>query len=186
MAIQTPLMFLLLLVVSANVTAQTTQCKCRQHPSEAEASGTCSRTEDPNYCTLKFSTTTPQEYLEFVSRLSKDGIGPPRDALVFASQNAAQNWKPSDIATHLPSLFAVSQRTTFQDQTARVAVEIREAAKNETFIGAFVNGKREATVIRLKEFEATVSLGCVELRRDKLFTMVKTQWSEAKFFCNDF
>lgn len=172
--------------VAQSVTAQTTQCKCRQHPSEAEATGTCSRTEDPSYCTLKFTTTTPEEYREFVSRLKRIGIGPPRDALRFAFQNPPENWSDSDIAAVLPPLFAVSQRTAFQDETARIGQNLQEAAKNNEFVIAFVKSEREAVEIRLKDYRATVSRGCVELQRDKLFTMVKTRWAESMFYCDDF
>ena len=51
-----------------------TKCKCISHQAEAEATGTCSRTEDDTYCTLVFTTTQPKEYNDFVTRLQSLGL----------------------------------------------------------------------------------------------------------------
>ena len=52
-----------------------TMCKCERHKAEAEANGTCSRTEDSRYCTLAFSAT-PKAYRKvfrnFLSEVKKE------------------------------------------------------------------------------------------------------------------
>jgi hypothetical protein len=165
-----------------------TECKCRQHPAEAESDGTCSRTEDPNYCTLRFRTTPPGEYEEFVERLRKIGVGAPKVSLQFANSKPPQAWGPKEIEQLLPALFAMSQRTQFQDQTARIAEAIRQASKNENFVKFFASADQNAIKLKLGDFDATVSLGCVELNRgaDRFYSMVKTPSSKSRFFCDDF
>lgn len=65
--------------------ALATTCSCKQHSASAEASGTCSRTEDEKKCTLTFTTTTPEEYNELLKRLQSLNLtADPRTTLRLA------------------------------------------------------------------------------------------------------
>ena len=175
-------------VMAEGGAAQTTPCKCQQHPAEAQATGTCSRSEDQSYCTLEFTTNTQEGYEQFVSRLKGMGIGSPLEALRFADEHPPESWNPDDIKTYLPALFAVSQRTRFQERTSSIANAIRESSQsNSQLFGAFTaKGKRVAQQFQIGDFSAVVSYGCVELNQPSFHSMVKTRWSEAGVFCSDF
>jgi hypothetical protein len=172
--------------------ANATECKCRQHKSEAEAGGTCSRTEDAQYCTLRFSSTTEAEYKAFTDALAKIGMEVmPREALQFAFERPSKEWDQTALQKMLPPLFAVSQRTLFREQTAIVATALRDALKQGSPTASRISeawrgyGPKVAR-LDVPPFQATVSAGCIELRRAEFSTMVKTRWSETRFFCDDF
>ncbi len=151
------------------------------HQAEAEATGTCSRTEDDTYCTLVFTTT----HNDFVTLLQSLGLEKdPREALQIAYKYPPNNLNAEQLKGILPVLFAISQRTHFQYLTPEIA---------KTFSGdisqIFEPYRKEGkSVIKtnVDNFNATISYGCMELSRGKVFTMVKTRWSKAEFFCDDF
>ena len=162
-----------------------TKCKCISHQAEAEATGTCSRTEDDTYCTLVFTTTQPKEYNDFVTRLQSLGLEiDPREALQIAYKYPPNNLNAEQLKGILPVLFAISQRTHFQYLTPEIT-KIFSGDISQIFEPYRKEGK---SVIKTNvgNFNATISYGCMELSRGKVFTMVKTRWSKAEFFCDDF
>lgn len=175
-----------ILLVSPQALATT--CKCRQHPAQAEASGTCSRTEDKSSCTLTFTATTPEEYARFVRELRSYGLDEidPHLALDFAMRSRPEEWKIQGLAKVLPVLFAISQREIFVDVTPKVFEAFKSNCTQDAcsvFEHAFrLSGQ---TVEKdFGEFKASVSYGCIELQRGDLYTMVKTRWSPRRFFCD--
>ena len=179
----------LIAFLSALITAYAeagTKCKCETHLAEAEATGTCSRTEDKNYCTLVFTTTPQTEYQVFVNRLRKLGLNDdPRKILEMAYKMPPQSFNEKLLRQALPILFAISQRTYFQEVTADIAKAFGKQPLKE-IQGAYQKEGTSVIKTKLGPFNATVSYGCIELKRGDLATMVKTRWSKAEFFCHDF
>jgi hypothetical protein len=175
-------------------TAHATSCACRQHAASAEAGGTCSRTEDEKKCTLTFTTTTPEEYTEFLKRLQNLNLKQdPRETLRFVFEKPPETWPDDFVRTMLPVLFAISQRTHFAtyDDFFKSMSEIRDFAllKQEKEIGRLIRDRdlvSSAKKLSLDPFTATISYGCIELQRAKFYAMVKTRWSAALNFCDDF
>ena len=178
------LIFLLFSIITQTAEAGT-KCKCEKHPAEAEAIGTCSRTEDPNYCTLVYTTTPEEEYKAFVDRLQKLGLREdPRQILRMAYEVPPQKFGADLLRNTLTILFAISQRRHFQDVTPEVAKAFKQPI-NE-IQQAYQKEGKSVTKSKIGSFDAIISYGCIELRRGNLVTMVKTRWSKANFFCNDF
>jgi hypothetical protein len=174
-------------------TAHATPCACRQHAASAEASGTCSRTEDEKKCTLAFTTTTPEEYAEFLKRLQTLNLKQdPREALRFVFENPPEKWPDDFVRTMLPVLFAISERTHFakSDDFFKTMSEIRDFAllKQEKEISRLIRNRELVSSwkkLSLDPFTATISYGCIELQRGTFYAMVKTRWSAALNFCDD-
>ncbi len=174
--------------------AKATTCSCKQHQASAEASGTCSRTEDEKKCTLAFTTTTPAEYADFVKRLKDIKLtADPRETLRIVSGGPPEKWPSNFVMDLLPVLFAISQRTHFTDPNDALNTinEIRnfEFEKRKTEIEDAIRNpkyRQSSTKISLNRYNAVISYGCIELQLDKFYTMVKTQWSGAMKFCDDF
>jgi hypothetical protein len=126
-----------------------------------------------------------KEYNDFVTRLQSLGLEiDPREALQIAYKYPPNNLNAEQLKGILPVLFAISQRTHFQYLTPEIT---------KTFSGdisqIFEPYRKEGkSVIKTNvgNFNATISYGCMELSRGKVFTMVKTRWSKAEFFCDDF
>jgi hypothetical protein len=162
-----------------------TKCKCINHPAEAEGVGTCSRTEDDKYCTLVFTTTPQEEYEDFKKRLQSIGLKmDPREALQMAYKIPPEGFKDEELKDILPVLFAISQRTHFQNLTPEIATSF-SGDMNKIF-GLFREKGKLVTERNVGIFKAKISYGCMELRIDKISTMVKTRWSNAELFCDDF
>jgi hypothetical protein len=167
--------------------AHSTQCKCRQHNADAEANGTCSRTEDEKRCSLCFTTTTPEEYRRFVSQLQNLGLKTdPREVLSKAAQMPPESHGSLFVSEYLPILFSISQRVYFEDRTPQIVKAIRSNQKVIEEILLNPEYKRRAVKQQLSNFDATISYGCVEIKEGNFYSMVKTRWSEGVFFCNDF
>ena len=160
----------------------------------AEATGTCSRTEDEKKCTLTFTTTTPEEYAEFLKRLQTLNLKlDPRATLHFVFENPPEKWPDDFVRTMLPVLFAISERTHFArlDDFHKTMSEIRDFAllKQEKEISYLIRDRElvsSAKKLALDPYTATISYGCIELQRAKFYAMVKTRWSSAMNFCDDF
>ena len=119
--------FAICILVATDANAGT-RCNCRYHSAEAEADGTCSRTEDSSYCTLAFSAT-PLAYRDvFVKSLvDVTNIVSQRieqeipistnvdETLGFAFETPPEAWGPENLKKHLPLLFAMSQRDIFKE-----------------------------------------------------------------------
>jgi hypothetical protein len=162
-----------------------TKCKCISHPAEAEALGTCSRTEDDKYCTLVFTTTPQEEYDDFKKRLQSFNLMiDPREALKMAYNTPPNEFRDDQLKEILPILFAISQRTHFQNLTPHIA-KLFSTNLKEIF-GPYKGRGKSVKKINVGNFNAIISYGCIELRQNKIFTMVKTRWSNAEFFCDDF
>jgi len=174
-------------------TAYATPCACRQHAASAEASGTCSRTEDEKKCTLAFTTTTPEEYTEFLKRLQTLNLKQdPREALRFVFENPPEKWPDDFVRTMLPVLFAISERIHFAkaEDFFKTMSEIRDLAllKQEKEISRLIRNRELVSSwkkLSIDPFTATISYGCIELQRGTFYAMVKTRWSAAVNFCDD-
>ena len=93
----------------------------------------------------------------------------------------------------LPVLFAISERTHFSkpEDFFKTMSEIRDFAllKQEKEIGRLMRDRElvsSAKKFSLDPYGATISYGCIELQRAKFYAMVKTRWSPAISFCDDF
>jgi len=188
----TVFIFLILLFIGVAFTLPvwSTTCKCRQHSAKAEAGGTCSRTEDRNMCTLAFSATTEAEYKDLVRRLNRHNIYvSPHDALDFAWQNSPEKWGEKDIGRYLAPLFIISMKHGFSNISDELLRTIsKESKKWQSDINQFSNRnyQRRSINSRLGSFDATISYGCIELRKGDFYSMVKTRFSQAKNYCDDF
>ena len=204
--------FVLLLILPFDFAQAGTSCKCRRHNAEAEATGTCSRTEDSKYCTLKFSATPPgyrEVFVEFIDQVN-DEIGPQvpistdvNETLNFAFRTRPSDWDEAQLRHHLPLLFAISQREIydeyrdrqglshvnyrFRTTTFRVARLIDENARQ-----IMENWRDEDSLgspVYTQYFnyaEAEISYGCIQLNfGDGVETMVKTRFSLGGYFCTD-
>lgn len=171
-----------------------TTCSCKQHAASAEAGGTCSRTEDEKKCTLTFTTTTPEEYNEFLKRLQSINLtADPRATLRLVFDAPPDGWPSNFVTDLLPVLFAISQRTHFTNPNdfLKTIVEIRDVSlkKREKEVDHAIRNpeyRLSSTKISLDPYNAVISYGCIELQRGKFYAMVKTRWSQAVQFCDDF
>ena len=177
---------LLLTLMVAGANAKYNRCPCKYHSATAQGEGTCSRSEDKNYCTIEFSATKLAEYNEFVNYL--DGIGltfDPRNALAYSTEEPPEKWNLTFVRQALPVLFAISQRFGFQD---RITVTRDIIQKNADFIIKSVQSKpthaKKYSSIEICGFTLIVSYGCVELRQGDFTTMVKTPWSDGGCNCD--
>jgi hypothetical protein len=165
-----------------------TKCKCKQHPADAEASGTCSRTEDEKLCTLTFTATPLQEYEQFKTRLKALGLtDDPHAVLRAAYEQEPKAYSDTFITEDLPILFAISQREDhFQPRTAEILKAIR--ANKDKIKSAFMNPdfKYKATSGDISQFKAVISYGCIELSVGQFSSLVKTRWAESNKLCDDF
>lgn len=166
--------------------AQATTCDCKQHSADAEASGTCSRTEDESNCTLSFTSTPPEAYEEFVSRLQGLGVKwDPREALRLVSRRPPEDFSGM-LFELMPPLFAISQRTHFREATPRMLEAVRaiESSVNADRIRSrFVQRDGQATTIDEGNAVWIVSYGCANLRLSDIEFMIKTRWSPRLFDC---
>ena len=166
--------------------ATPTRCPCRHHPAEAEAEGTCSRTEEPKWCTLAFSATSEEEYTKLVNRLKQFNFQvTPRDALRVSWEVPPEKWAAWD---YLAALFIISQKWEgFKKQSEEVLEAISKEVRPEA-LKYFGDHElmSKATKINIGRFEAIISYGCIELRRDDFYTMVKLRFSQAINYCDDF
>ena len=206
----------LLFTLMVSVAEAGTSCKCKRHKAEAEASGTCSRTEDSNYCTLKFSATPPehrQAFIEFLQEVENNVGRGSRDNIIskdvdrslnFAFATPPADWRAKDIRSHLPLLFAISQRNVYSDDASgglssdsyrfrdttfqvtdfifRNAEEILELWSNDNTLTTSTNFQQIGGV------DAAVSYGCIQViffLSTEVRTMVKTRFSLGGYFCDD-
>lgn len=183
-------LMILFIVVSFTLPVWSTTCKCRQHSAKAEAGGTCSRTEDRSMCTLAFSATTEAEYRDLVRRLNRHNINvSPHDALDFAWENPPERWRENDIGKYLAPLFIISMKHGFSNISDELLKTIaNESQKWSSDIKAFsnTNYQRRSVNSRIGSFDATISYGCIELRKGDFYSMVKTRYSLANNYCDDF
>src|SRR5215469_15284067 len=106
---QSKFLLMLLFLWLSCTSAFATKCQCKQHPADAEANGTCSRTEDEKRCTLTFTATSPEEYQEFLSRLKKLGlVDDPHYILWLTYQYPPETYPDKFVVDDLPVLFAIS------------------------------------------------------------------------------
>ena len=179
---------ILTLVVLFSENSNATTCECKQHSAEAEAAGTCSRTEDKSSCTLSFTSSPPEAYSDFVSRLKDLGINQdPREALNLTFERPPEFYR-RELLDLLPALFAVSQRTDFRNATATMLKTVQSVANTtdaKTIMDAF-SEKNGADPETLSLGNATwlVSYGCVSVTAGELEFMVKTRFSGRLFFCD--
>jgi hypothetical protein len=168
--------------------AYATKCRCKQHAADAEADGTCSRTEDEKLCTLTFTATPPQDYEQFKSRLKNLGLtDDPHDVLRQTYEKTPDTYSDRFITDDLPILFAISQREEhFRPRTKEILEAIR--ADKEKIKGVFANidFKHKFKDDKIGQFDAVISYGCIELSAGKFSSMVKTRWAESNKLCNDF
>jgi hypothetical protein len=178
----------LLCLVSASAFA--TKCRCKQHAADAEANGTCSRTEDEKLCTLTFTATPPQEYEQFKSRLKELGLtDDPHDILRQAYEKAPDTYSDKDkfITDDLPILFAISQREEhFQPRTKEILEVIRANKLEIQKVFTSPDFKYKSKDGKIGQFDAVISYGCIELSAGKFSSMVKTRWAGSNKLCNDF
>ncbi|MEO3428482.1 hypothetical protein AAFN88_06460 [Pelagibius sp. CAU 1746] len=167
--------------------AKATTCECKQHPAEAEAAGTCSRTEDKDNCTLSFTSTPPEAYKDFVSRLQGLGIEQdPRQALDQAFKMPPEFYRDG-LYQLLPALFAVSQRTKFQDATPIMLKAVQNVAESDdaaTIKDIFANKGADPKQGSAGGVAWLASYGCVSLKFDGFEFMVKTRFSQRVYFCD--
>ncbi len=179
------IVLLAMLLVPAS--AYATKCHCRQHKADAEANGTCSRSEDETRCTLTFTTTPPKEYDEFVARLRKLNLtADPREVLRDAFAKPPEAYGEKFVPEYLPILFSISQRTYFLERTPQIVKVIRENKNKIERVFLNPEFKRKAVREKLLPFEAIMSYGCIEIKDGSFYSMVKTRWAEANLFCDDF
>lgn len=198
-----------------------TKCSCDQHKAEAEAAGTCSKTETSSKCSLKFSSTPRiyrQLFVEYLAqfdrivreRYDRVRISTDVDAsLTFAFTTPPGQWSELDIVSHLPLLFAMSQRPSYADGDTRYArpeldFDRYDFAVTERVVTFIVKHANEIlqrwsdrnTLYDDTNFEsfsfgddaqAAVSFGCLQLRfdGDVIETMVKTRFSLGGYNCTD-
>jgi hypothetical protein len=177
-------------IIMASLHAQAgTKCKCERHSADAEANGTCSRTEDTAYCTLAFTATPAEDYDAFVDRLEKMGLElNPRYVLNEAWKRPPESFSDDELVKALPVLFAISQREHFREITPEIAkiFSSKDYHKNiASLLGAYRTNSQSVTKIEVGPFIAVVSYGCMELRNNNIITMVKTRWALSEFFCSD-
>jgi len=193
-----------LMVVSHTPTALATSCKCKQFPSEAEAEGTCSRTEDKQSCTMSFTSTTPEEYEKLKNLLTDLGkakldvaVVEPHEAIAITRDTKPEDYSDKMLLSLLPSMLAISQRTTFSDLIPAMFDLIAAARKEEKFddiFRVFANPTGEPERISFAGATAIVSYGCIDItvetlrtdamERGNLSMMMKTRWSPRQFFCD--
>jgi hypothetical protein len=166
------------------VTFGAAKCACRQHSAEAEGPTLCSRTENRRICEIAFSATPEHERRELLTRLEGMGLRvEPDRALEFVAQSPPKEWTLEDIRAKLPVLFAISQKRRFGDATEMVTSFIRRYA-DAIHRGISTPGNQ---VIQhdFAEASMTASYGCLEIGRESFFTMVKSQYSQRPFYCDD-
>ena len=211
MAILISLAALLLLTMPLHTTRAGTLCKCRNHSAEAEANGTCSRTEDKKYCTLKFSATPPSYrdvFVEFIEEINTIGLQVTIstdvvEALRFAFTTSPDHWDEDTIRHFLPLLFAISQREIYTEDPDQLGLsDSNYHFRDTTFsVARFIDANAEdilkywgdtSTLVSNVDLHnyggvsATISYGCIQLRFDDgVETMVKTRFSLGGYFCTD-
>lgn len=204
----------LLSVVSLTEAHAGTKCDCKRHNAEAEASGTCSRTEDDSYCTLKFSAT-PRAYrrvfADFLQQVESEvrwqtnqdfRISDVDAALNFSWRTPPFDWEAPHIRQYLPVLFAISQRETISDDRRPGLSDHNYRFRQTTFdvttfivesTDAILQGWQDrdtmsdrAIAIELhNRVRATVSYGCIQVNLEGVETMVKTAFSLGGYGCTD-
>ena len=189
-----------------------TQCKCKQHKAEAEADGTCSRTESSSYCTLKFSATPPQYrevFVDFLTQVESELFGQKVfskdvvESLGFAYDTPPINWSVEDLIARLPLLFAISQRHIAGDHGSPGLDTNNYPFRNATLeVVKFVTDNADRILFGWTDpstmddgsgdswsnngILSYVSYGCIEVRlSDEVETMVKTRFSLGGYDCRD-
>ncbi len=186
----TKLMLLLVVCCGFNmqsVTVTATSCSCKNHNANSEADGTCSRTEDDKLCTMRFSATTPEEYRVFRRTLSDLGLkNEPRRALTLSKDIPPEELGPAFIRDMLPILFAISQRDNFAKNIPLIAEIVK--VNSETIFSVYADREYQVDkkIMKFGDYSAIISYGCMELKLGNFATMVKTPWSLALFYCDDF
>ena len=203
----------LLLTIPLQLAQAGTSCKCVQHKAEAEARGTCSRTEDSSYCTLKFDATPllyREAFVKFLDEVQDSidvrvPISTDIDAVLdFAFLTLPSQWTENDIRQYLPVLFAISQRSIFAGRNSRPGLDSSSYPFRETtfavaafidraapkLVGPWTDDMTLGTEVEYRsmdrDVEAAISFGCIQLRfSNGVETMVKTKFSLGGYDCTD-
>ena len=179
------LFFLSTILITKGISnAETNRCPCKYHSAVAQGSGTCSRSEDKTRCTIEFSATTPEEYMEFVNKLQKIVLREdPRGSIYFANKLPPEGWDVNFVKYKLPVLFAISQQFGFEDQIP-ITKKILETKAPEILKALQEPSRKECVKIQSEGFQLNIGYGCIEMHRGDFSSMVKTPWSGADFYCD--
>lgn len=165
-----------------------TMCRCHQHSAESEAEGACSRTEDEKQCSLVFTPGSKALYSRLSQRLRKrERQTGAKEALYQFSILRPEELGEEFVTDLLPALFEVSQKDKFPRFSSAISRILR--SKDFQRIGQIMLSPeylKTSKHHRIDDFSVTVSYGCIEFQQGTFFSMVKTQWSRAIFYCDDF